>query len=77
MDNTFIEYTMWIVAISSMIGTLANIHKKRWCFHIWLVCNIAWVAYDIHKTAYPQAVLMAVYAILAVYGIYKWKNKEM
>lgn len=67
-----IEVCMWLVTLFSIIGTIANIHHKRYCFAIWLICNVLWAAYDIHKQAYPQAVLMAIYAVLAVWGWIRW-----
>lgn len=68
------EWIMWIVTLASLIGTIANLHKLRWCFHVWLVCNVCWAIYDVYKEAYPQAVLMAIYAVLAVWGMFKWKR---
>ena len=30
------DYT-WIIALASIIGTIANIYQKRWCFIIWTI----------------------------------------
>jgi nicotinamide riboside transporter PnuC len=65
---------MWLVSAASLAATIANIYKARWCFFVWLVCNILWVLYDVDKNAIPQAALMAIYAGLAVLGIFKWRK---
>jgi nicotinamide riboside transporter PnuC len=63
---------MWLVTAASIVGTLANIYGRRWCFVVWMVTNILWVEYDVYKEAYPQAALMMVYALLAAWGYTKW-----
>jgi nicotinamide riboside transporter PnuC len=74
MDS--VEAIMWCVSGVSLVGTVANLYKRRWCFWLWIGSNTAWVAYDIHKTAYPQAALMAVYACLAVWGLWVWRKEK-
>lgn len=69
-----IDHAMWLVTIVSIVGNIGNIHQRRWCFAVWGVTNILWVAYDIHKTAYPQAALMATYFALCVWGWFRWKK---
>lgn len=70
-----IELLMWAVAAVSLTGVVANLHKKRWGFACWMGTNAVWVVYDWHKTAYPQAALMAIYFCLAVWGWFKWGAK--
>lgn len=72
-----IHHVMWGVTLASLIGTLANVYRKRWCFWIWLVTNTAWSAYDWWIGAYSQSALMGVYAGLSVLGLIQWrKGKE-
>ncbi len=66
----------WLVTAASLVGTVANIYKRRWCFAVWLVTNLAWTGYDLYLSAYPQAALMAVYAALSVWGWFSWKESE-
>jgi len=70
-----IEIIMWIVTALSLIGTVANVHKKRWCFGVWIFTNAAWTLYDIHKIAYPQAFLQFTYLCISIYGLVKWGRK--
>lgn len=69
-----VEIFMWLVAAASLTATIANIHHFRFCFCIWFFCNVAWTIYDIHKEAYSQAVLMGIYAVLAVWGYWHWSK---
>lgn len=64
----------WLVTIASIVGTVANIYHKRWCFWVWACTNALWTAYDLWLGAYPQAALMAVYFGLAIVGLWKWKR---
>jgi len=63
---------MWIVAAASLVGTVANVYQRRWCFLVWIATNGCWIAYDVYKTAYPQAALMSTYLALSVLGWFKW-----
>ena len=63
-----------LITIASIIGTIANIYKKRWCFIIWLFTNGFWCIYDISIGAYSQAILFAVYFMLAIHGSIKWRK---
>jgi nicotinamide riboside transporter PnuC len=69
-----IDHLTLLIVIFSLIATYLNIHKKPICFKIWLVTNTLWVGYDIYKAVYWQALLFAIYAGLAIYGIIKWKE---
>lgn len=66
----------WTYALTaaSIIGTVANIYKKRWCFIIWLFTNGAWMIVDAYNGLYSQAILFAVYVVLAIVGIAKWRE---
>ena len=69
------DHAMWLVTVASLIGTVANIYQRRWCFWVWLGTNIAWAAYDAWIGAVAQAALMAVYACLSVWGLLTWRRK--
>ena len=65
-----------LITIASLIGTIANIYKKRWCFLIWLFTNSAWCIYDFSKGLYSQAFLFFIYTCLSVWGLIKWKSSK-
>lgn len=67
---------MWAVTILCLLGTAANVFKKRICFYLWTVGNIAWLIYDISAGLYSRAVLDAVQLVFAVIGIFTWKKSE-
>lgn len=66
----------YIVTAISIIGTIANVYQKRWCFIIWLFTNSFWCIYDASIGQYAQAVLFAVYFALAIAGLVKWGKKR-
>ena len=70
------DYT-WLITIASIIGTVANIYKKKWCFVIWLFTNLAWFIIDLRAGLYAQAFLFAVYFLLAVWGLYQWNMEAV
>lgn len=70
------ELFKWSVAVASVIGVVANIHRRRWCFHIWAVTNASWTAVDVWHGVWAQAALQGLYFFLAIYGIVKWKRQH-
>lgn len=64
----------WLTAVASLVGVVANIHHKRWCFWVWFTTGLCWTAVDLWHGIYAQATLQAVYAGLSVYGLRKWKG---
>lgn len=69
------EWT-WAITIASIIGTIANIYQKWWCFLIWLGTNAAWSIVDFSIGQYAQGALFLVYFLLAAWGLIKWIKKE-
>lgn len=82
----WLEMVMWVVMASSLFGTVINVKAddpRRPCvflktvsFSIWIATNAAWVIYDIHKMAYPQAAMMACYLFTAAWGLWKFRFRE-
>jgi len=66
-----------LVTLASIIGTIANAYKKRWCFIIWLFTNAFWCLYDGYIGLYSQSILFLVYFILAIVGLRKWKKDSL
>ena len=67
---------IYVITLLSIIGTLANAYKKRWSFFIYLFTNAFWCIYDLYKGIYAQSILFAVYFVIAVIGIIKWKEED-
>ena len=65
----------WALTAVSLIGTVLNVKKIKYCFYIWTVANILWLAYDIYTGLYSRAVLDAVHLCFAVWGIIAWGKK--
>ena len=62
----------WIITALSIVGVIANIYKRSWCFIIWAFTNAAWAVIDFHHGLYAQSALFTVYFALAIFGLYKW-----
>jgi len=70
MDYTF------LITIAAIIGTVANIYKKQWCFIIWPFTNTIWCIYDFSIGAKWQAIQFLVYAGLSVWGLIQWRKSR-
>jgi len=66
----------WILVILGIIGVILNNHKRIECFYIWALTSACWCVIDWYYGIYSQAVLFAIYFVLAVHGWYKWRKKE-
>jgi len=71
----YINQLMWIVTLTSIIGVILNIKKRKECFIIWGVTNSLWCIYDLSIKAYAQSFLFFIYVLLAIWGIWEWRKK--
>ena len=63
----------WAITVASLIGVVANIKKKRWCFGVWLVTNALWAIVDFANGLPAQGWLFVVYTGLAIWGLREWR----
>ena len=71
-----IEGLMWIVVAVTLVGTAANVLKRRWCFLLWVPTNACWVGYNAWRGEWPMAVIFTAYFGLAVWGWFRWKKER-
>lgn len=64
----------WVLAAISLVGTILNVKQRRVCFVLWFSANLAWVWIDWVHGVPAQAILMGIYAVLAVWGWFSWKK---
>ena len=64
----------WSITVLALVGVWLNIKKRQSCFAVWLVTNTAWCVVDLRHGLYAQAALMAVYAVLSVWGLWAWRT---
>lgn len=64
----------WLVTAVCLVGTVLNVKKVRWCFHLWAAGNIAWLAVDTHNSLYSRALLDLVQLALAIWGAVEWRH---
>lgn len=60
----------------SIIGTVANSFKKRWCFYVWSCTNIFWCCYNASNGMWAQALLYVFNFSTCIIGLYKWKSSK-
>jgi nicotinamide riboside transporter PnuC len=65
----------WLVSLAALVGVVLNIRKHVGCFWIWSFTNLVWACVDWSRGLYAQAVLMVVYFLLAVWGIWRWSQR--
>ena len=70
------EFLTWLLTIAAIIGVVLNIQKKQICFYIWAITNASWATIDFYKGIPAQGVLFTVYFGLAIWGIFKWRQKK-
>lgn len=68
------QYFTFVVTFASIIGTIANSFKKRWCFYVWLCTNAFWCIYNAANGQAAQSLLYAFNFVMAIIGIVKWKQ---
>ena len=64
----------WLTAFISLFGVVLNIRKRVACFYLWSISNAIWVYADLVHGLLPQAILMAVYFVLSLWGIWSWRR---
>jgi len=62
----------WAVTGLSLIGVVLNIKKKRLCFIVWTITNLAWCVIDFRSGLPEQGWLFVGYTVLSVWGWFKW-----
>ena len=75
MNKKLIWMIPWLVTSFSIIGTILNIYQNKLCFFIWAITNFTWMCIDFKKKIYAQAFLFLIYFLLAIWGIFEWKNQ--
>ena len=71
-----VEAFTWQLTVVSIIGVVANIYHKRWCFFLWMYTNFAWAMVDLYYGIYAQSILFGVYFSLAIVGALKWGKEK-
>lgn len=66
----------WILFFLSLVGTVLNVWQRREGFYFWVIANLGWIHVDMSKGIYAQAVQMAIYVVMAIYGLSVWKKED-
>lgn len=71
-----LELLGWVAFILNVWGNLLLTSKgvKGWVIR--LVCNACWIPYSIYTGAWALLVNHAVFAVINIYGWYKWSKEQ-
>ena len=64
------------ITIICLVGTVLNVKKIIWCFYLWALGNLLWLAFDLYSGLYSRAVLDVVQFGFAVWGIIEWSKTK-
>ena len=67
----------WFLAVLSLSGNVFNVKKRVSCFYIWTLSEIFWFILDFLNKSYGRAFLDSVQLVMAIWGIFEWKKKEL
>lgn len=64
----------WCVTAVCLLGTVLNVKKRRECFYLWIVGNIAWLGFDLWSGIFSRAALDIVQLAFSVWGAWEWRS---
>lgn len=65
----------WFVAVVSIVATVFNVKRKRFCFILWAITSASWSVIDGLAGLYSQASLEGLYVVLMIWGYFSWGTK--
>ena len=68
-----LQIISWLLTAIALYGTWLNAKLDRRGFWWWIVSDLGLAAIFVHEGMYAQASLFAIYTILAIMGLVKWK----
>jgi nicotinamide riboside transporter PnuC len=71
-----IEFWQWVPVPVVVVALLGLIHKKRWCFILFLIVNALWSILAWNDDKPGLVALQLVYVPLNVWGYVKWSKDE-
>lgn len=66
----------WVMSIIALAGTVLNAERNIYGFVFWLVSNLYMTIRFAYIGEHAQALLFLIYTILAIRGMFSWKQKE-
>jgi len=66
-----------IVVLTGISGGIFNVYKKKICFVIWTLHQIAWIVLAIGNQSYVVIGSPLFFIGLNIYGYRKWKKDEV
>ena len=70
------EILGWATTTVAVAGVVANNHRLRWCFWLWMASNSASAAIHLAAGMWPLVVRDAVFFALAIHGLAAWSKAK-
>ncbi len=71
----FLTILSWIMSLIALTGTILNAQMKKEGFYFWIVSNLYLSYMDWKAGLYYQSLLLFIYFLLALNGLYNWNKK--
>lgn len=69
-----LQVFLWALTLASITATILNIKKYWVAFPMWIFTNSAWAFYNLSKGIYSASAMFTVYAMLAIWGTFEWRD---
>jgi nicotinamide riboside transporter PnuC len=66
----------WAALALTLIGLYFNCKKSVWCWPIWVVSDMLWIAYLLPKNEVAQVLMNIVFIGFNAYGWALWMQKR-
>jgi nicotinamide riboside transporter PnuC len=74
--DDFMSTLPTILTVLSLVGNVLVVKQDWKGQFLWVFANIGWIYVDAKAGLYEQSVLFAVYTLIAIWGVRKWKNTK-
>ena len=64
-----------IATVIAVAGTVLNNRRSAWCFPLWLVSGVMTIGLHVQMEVWSLAVRDLVFLVLAVEGLYRWRQQ--
>lgn len=71
-----VDFLLWSSVVLGVLGAIANIYKKWWCFILWTLSNLILIEHNYHREELSQAALFVVYQVLCIIGLITWYKEK-
>ena len=72
---TMTNFLLLIFIITALIGNWFIIKKNPIGYYYWILSNLGLIIHNLTIKQYLQAFLFFIFLVLAIYGLFTWREK--